>query len=83
MLLASLAIAQSQPTGMYARSATPVWELMWDKSGPQGKHVQVPSPDRSSVLTAKAVDEDSGVQIFLRKRGAAFWKERFAPGCWN
>lgn len=80
LLVGAVSSAQTRSSGMYARAATPVWDLMWSKSG-QPRPVRIPSPDGANVLIANAFEkgEDSGVQISIHRGGTAFWNRKITP----
>lgn len=82
LILAAAAFTSSQSTstGMYARSATPIWDLM-ETSSEQTSQIQIPSPDGTAHLVAERYEqgEDSGVQLALQRQTKTVWSEKFTP----
>jgi hypothetical protein len=80
LLFANLAASQTQPSGMYAHSATPVWDLLWIKSA-KARPVSIPSPNGSILLIARFFEEgDGGVQLTLQRDSKRLWSRRVSPG---
>jgi hypothetical protein len=81
VLVAKAVASQTQQTGMYARSATPIWDLLWSDSG-KAQPVSIPSPSGSARLTARWIEggRDSGVQLTLEEQGTTLWSRKVTPG---
>lgn len=79
IILAIGAVSAAQKSGMYARSATPIWDQLWSKAG-KAQTVSIPSPDRSILLVARASDDGTGVQLALRTHGKDLWNQMVSPG---
>ena len=81
LLVAKVAVSQTQQTGMYARTATPIWDRLWSDSG-KARPVSIPSPDGSARLIARwmEVEKDSGVQLTLEEHGTTLWSRKVTPG---
>jgi hypothetical protein len=78
IVLATAAVSLAQRSGMYARSATPIWDQLWSKTG-KSRPVSIPSPDGSGLLIATE-DGNAGVQLTLRTHGKDLWKHEVSPG---
>jgi hypothetical protein len=81
LLFAEIAASQNRQTGMYARSATPIWDLLWSDSG-TARPVLIPSPSRSARLIARWIEggRDLGVQLTLEEHGTTLWSRKVTPG---
>jgi hypothetical protein len=78
MILATAVVSLAQRSGMYARSATPIWDQLWSKTG-KPQPVSIPSPDSSIRLIARE-DGNTGVQLTLRAHGKELWNHEVSPG---
>jgi len=67
--------AQAPRGGMFSRSATPVWDLVWDR-----EQVRIPSPNRRTVLLAEVIQPGSGVRLTLRRGSESIWNQSISPG---
>jgi hypothetical protein len=80
MVLVTAAVSQSQQSGMYAHSATPIWDQLWSKSG-KAQPVSIPSPNGSILLIASFSKEgNTGVQLVLLRHGKRIWSQMVSPG---
>jgi len=77
-VLAAAATSQPQQSGMYARSATAIWDRLG--SG-KTQSVLIPSPDGSMMLMASSsVAGDKGVRLTLLKHDRPLWNQIVSPG---
>lgn len=82
LVLTLLTFANSQTrAGFYARSATPVWQVLSDRSG-HPRTVRIPAPSGPDELVAMGLEEGNrtGVQLTLQRGGKAFWTTKVMPG---
>jgi hypothetical protein len=77
MLFSTTAVSGAKPTGMYARSAVPVWDMLGNAS--ERKAIKMASPDYSNVLVASAIGY-AGVLLSLERAKSIFWTEEVRPG---
>jgi hypothetical protein len=79
LVLATTAFSQKH-SGMYSRSATPIWDQLASMSG-KAKPLSIPSPNGSILLVASYSDEgDTGVQLTLLRHEKRLWSEMVSPG---
>jgi len=79
VVLATAAVSQNR-SGMYARTATPIWDQLWSKSG-KAQPVSIQSPNGSILLVASLSDQgDTGVQLSLLRHHKRLWSQMVSPG---
>jgi hypothetical protein len=81
LVVANVAASQTEQTGMYAHSATPIWDRLWNDSG-KARPVLIPSPGGSALLIARWTEagRDAGVEVTLEEHGTTIWSRKVTPG---